>query len=552
MTRCTNWKSLGSLALLALTVAMASTANATDRKNALPTVGNEKFRRATPKAWARYIPGQKPVWHAWKGTDNAKNDPVYEKAYDSVAWDTAADAPLTSVYGPTPRSVRVNYTDAGSTYFANIPFYVDDMKTTAASKGKPSSKQMLMFRWNPLGLDGTAYNDGASTGVDCIVLIGSAAEVVKDPAGPGAWSGSLANYLYDLGGTDPVLTPGVLVNFGDGEGGWYAPIASSDFSSPLYVPLPYTDNGGFIYAIGQVTADGFFDTFSDTDAPNAAAHAYLASNCSPTDPYQPGTNPTDSDKFAWTDGLVRGNYFGGTNDSIYIGSSEFVMANLTNTADFDQPYSEYTDLDWGAAILATPTRLHPAIGFAIDTNEAYLTINTTIAGLDQTNRPDTVLYDIVVTDASGTPLDDGSGVVYDTQFAAMKNNSEPGQFIAINEHLPDNVNLGEARYYVVTTKPFRCTRGTTSVWDTNGGSATKSMTIYAGDADDDNSITVFDYGILSDYFDKSESDADWFTIGDNGAAPVQADFDDDGAVTVFDYGILSDNFDKSGDEDPLA
>ncbi len=69
-----------------------------------------------------------------------------------------------------------------------------------------------------------------------------------------------------------------------------------------------------------------------------------------------------------------------------------------------------------------------------------------------------------------------------------------------------------------------------------------------GDADQDNLVSVFDYGIMSDYFDKTSADSDWSTIGSNGYAPVDADMDEDGVISVFDYGIISDNFDKSGDD----
>ena len=68
-----------------------------------------------------------------------------------------------------------------------------------------------------------------------------------------------------------------------------------------------------------------------------------------------------------------------------------------------------------------------------------------------------------------------------------------------------------------------------------------------GDIDGDNSVTVFDYGILSDYFDRSSADSDWTALGDNGFRPADADLDGDGSVSVFDYGILSDSFDLSGD-----
>ena len=57
-----------------------------------------------------------------------------------------------------------------------------------------------------------------------------------------------------------------------------------------------------------------------------------------------------------------------------------------------------------------------------------------------------------------------------------------------------------------------------------------------GNIDTDESITVFDYDVLSSAFDTNEGDA--------GFDP-RADLDQDGSVTVFDYDILSQNFDLS-------
>ncbi len=83
--------------------------------------------------------------------------------------------------------------------------------------------------------------------------------------------------------------------------------------------------------------------------------------------------------------------------------------------------------------------------------------------------------------------------------------------------------------------------------NTSGGSVTGvSISLTNGDIDQDNSITVFDYGVLSDYFDLSSDNANWNTVGGNGFAPSDADLDGDGSVTVFDYGILSDHFDLNG------
>ncbi|MBS1706896.1 MAG: hypothetical protein JST40_13605 [Armatimonadetes bacterium] len=84
------------------------------------------------------------------------------------------------------------------------------------------------------------------------------------------------------------------------------------------------------------------------------------------------------------------------------------------------------------------------------------------------------------------------------------------------------------------------TVGTTPVYDVDS-------TFLNGDLDGDNSVTVFDYLVLSDYFDAAEGDLNWGSVGSNGFAPKDADLDDDGSVTVFDYLIISKNFDLFGE-----
>ncbi len=76
---------------------------------------------------------------------------------------------------------------------------------------------------------------------------------------------------------------------------------------------------------------------------------------------------------------------------------------------------------------------------------------------------------------------------------------------------------------------------------------TLNVELTCGDIDRDNAISVFDYSILSDYFDRSSTDASWNVVGANGFRPSDADLDGDSAVTVFDYSILSTNFDQVGD-----
>lgn len=91
-------------------------------------------------------------------------------------------------------------------------------------------------------------------------------------------------------------------------------------------------------------------------------------------------------------------------------------------------------------------------------------------------------------------------------------------------------------------------RGVRNIPLTDTGAGPLEFVLTNGDIDGDNSITVFDYNILSDYFDRNRTDADWGQIGANGWRPADADLDGDGVVTVFDYNILSTGFDLVGDE----
>lgn len=79
------------------------------------------------------------------------------------------------------------------------------------------------------------------------------------------------------------------------------------------------------------------------------------------------------------------------------------------------------------------------------------------------------------------------------------------------------------------------------------GQNTVNVSLRNGDVDGDNVISIFDYIVISDYFDKSNLDADWYDVGSNGWAPADADLDNDGYVTIFDYIYMSDVFDQEGE-----
>jgi hypothetical protein len=60
-----------------------------------------------------------------------------------------------------------------------------------------------------------------------------------------------------------------------------------------------------------------------------------------------------------------------------------------------------------------------------------------------------------------------------------------------------------------------------------------------GDVDEDNEVTLFDFGMLVSAFGSAPNDKNW---------NPNADLDGDEEVTLFDFGILVKNFGKMGDE----
>ncbi len=112
---------------------------------------------------------------------------------------------------------------------------------------------------------------------------------------------------------------------------------------------------------------------------------------------------------------------------------------------------------------------------------------------------------------------------------------------------PMQINL-RGQFDVVAKGPHWLASRAQNVVISNLGATGANFVLINGDIDQDNAVTVFDYGVLSDYFDKASGDEDWTTVGPNGFAPKDADVDGDEAVTVFDYGIISDNFDRTGDD----
>lgn len=102
--------------------------------------------------------------------------------------------------------------------------------------------------------------------------------------------------------------------------------------------------------------------------------------------------------------------------------------------------------------------------------------------------------------------------------------------------------------YDLSIKPRGCLRMTNEVTVSSISLTLPQLDFIRGDIDEDNYIGTDDYIVLSDYFDKTDEDADWFlSSADHVASPYDADINADGSVGTDDYLIMSDNWDLAGD-----
>ncbi|MBS1704315.1 MAG: hypothetical protein JST40_00460 [Armatimonadetes bacterium] len=77
--------------------------------------------------------------------------------------------------------------------------------------------------------------------------------------------------------------------------------------------------------------------------------------------------------------------------------------------------------------------------------------------------------------------------------------------------------------------------------------ALPTLTLKPGDIDGDNTVTIFDYVLLSTYFDRTSDDPNWNTpVDDSLWFMAMCDLDGDNAITIFDYLLMSENFDTEG------
>ncbi len=319
---------------------------------------------------------------------------------------------------------------------------------------------------------------------------------------------------------------------------------------------------GFLYNNGDSGSqvfNGYFD-FVPIGDPDTAHSYYLGNISSPA-----GPDLTGGDK--GTDLGVKG-AIDNTN-TVGVEGGSGLAANTTpnlgaNAKGFEVKIPLSTLGLTGNDALVSPVRVFSMIGATYISNQTL----PSLGGVDNLGDPRLVNFQnlisgqgyVLVPGANGVrkvsgKINFGGGLVarqLDAQFRDTSGtNVGQAQAMELTDNGDGSANFtvwapGSANFQMcVKPKGFlsRMAMVNTSGGDVSG----VNMTLMLGDIDGDDTVTVFDYGVLSDYFDKSNSDADWYTVGGNGFAPADADLDGDGAITVFDYGYISDNFDKNGD-----
>ncbi len=364
----------------------------------------------------------------------------------------------------------------------------NDMILPSSVLSRTAKFVQVGVQWNP---NGSATASGVLT---CIVKVYTGTNFNDDGNGPAFTTplGGVALKRINLSGGQ------VNLQFNGG-------------SIPGGVALP-AGNGAVVTEIGTDDGQGNFTPLSGLQS----ASPLFGNMVSPGEPRYPGTNPSASTDIEWDDDTNP--FFPGVN------TPDHIFQTFRNS-DYAELYGYNTEGNENKGILQAATTLF------VDDNS--ITIGGKITFLDLAvagtgNRWATVEI-----------RDTASGTVLDTQTVAVK---PDGTYQIVD---PKPSTGGNYQLYI-SSRPWL--RKRVAANSTGGVSLNNiNATLMNGDIDGDNAVTVFDYSVLSDYFDRQNTDADWTTVGVDGFAPQDADLDRDGAVTVFDYSILSTNFDKNGD-----
>jgi hypothetical protein len=299
----------------------------------------------------------------------------------------------------------------------------------------------------------------------------------------------------------------------------------------LYLPANSADNNG--NGINEI-ANGLSVTMASLNAngdvipiTSGGGGPALRHNLAVGDPVFPGTAGWNSDAISWQD-LIDPSWTGvGT----FANASDYEFADETSTAALGtNSYNEIFN-----NVQASTARLHPAFTLLVDNNARLIKGTVNFSDITAGTEPAVVFAQVNVgTDSRIVPVVNGKFEILDTN------------------------QLGAGGSRTLSFKVDHWLRENITV-NTSAGSVTGVVVDLNdnGDANFDNSVDLLDYFDLSDAYNASIDDLDWFDVpvpanpvGPGNLAPFMNDTNRDDSVDLLDYFILSDNYNEAG-ADPL-
>ncbi|MBS1706491.1 MAG: hypothetical protein JST40_11495 [Armatimonadetes bacterium] len=475
-----------ALALMSLSAAFAMPSQT--MQGVLEPAKNLKV--ATPDAaWRVDRNGNRisPIYYPSMTNDFTRNAAVYVPIFD--LWNTN---PTTL---PAFAAHNANYygTNTGNYRLANeyrAYNFVASMKTLApGTDGRAARYFAIGTCWNP---GGTTTRSGSANLVQTIYPFSHMDTTGYGPAGYGYGDG-LAFSFTNLAAGFYILTYN-LANFD----------ASGDALS-----LNATQNDGGLLVFNNGTSG------ANLAAP-ISAQPILKSFASGT-----LTVPFDAENLHWADRSTYPTPWDGVAASAS-NTPNYIFEDGIDTYSLTTPYSERLTVTG-----ATATEfVRPAVSMFAD--DGTRSIRGKVSVPDGIPAPP--IAGIVITRSTGT-IEKTIGLGADGSFEIVDPNQAAGGSYTIN--IKPNTWLSQ-----------------TFTADTTAGSVSGLEVACpgAGDIDNDNSVTIFDYVELSTNFDLAkETDVLWGYIVTPAVTPTwYSDLDGDGAITIFDYVALSNSFDLFG------
>lgn len=415
--------------------------------------------------------------------------PSWAPAFDALQWNQTTNEVGSTVYRATPAPFWY-------LWFDNVTFPIykshstcNDIVLASGTSGKQAKRIAAWWVWNP---NGSLSAPGAGPAKDCVVIFSTANNFSSSATGP-----AVPRTILPGGGGD---FDSIGLEYLSLDPGFW--IGGVDLSAiGMGLPLPYS-SGSVILTLATKSGSNIVGL---TGVSGAAP--VMGSVCSASDPFFAGTNPSNSLKWQWEDNRNG--------------------AGTTQTPDYafqDTTTSAFTELRDNSTFGASMGQLNAAVGLIVDNNGVEITGTVTFNDLDDpvSTAPKWATFEI---------WNSAYNSLIDEQTVAI---SSSGAYRLID---PQPVTGG--MYIIRLKKDTWLSRISGVVNTTTFVTQTGvNLSLINGDVDDDNEVTLVDFGLVSFAFGSIEGDPNWL---------AEADLNRDGEVNLVDVSIVSANFGQAGE-----